>query len=133
MNKYFKSLAVFGSLMCALSCQKKDNTPVDLSKVIVKFVDPTDGQVFRTGDAIQVNTVVSYSGELAGMAVQIIDTATDSILFEDDQDTHTSVFSFSRSWVDTCTKPTVLQVKMLVFVANNTAVPAERSIYIKSE
>src|ERR1700748_3321535 len=128
MNKYIKNLAVFGSLMCVLSCQKKDNTPVDLSKVTVQFNSPAQGQVYHTGDTIQVNTLVSYPGEMAGMAVEITDSVKDSLLNEDDQDTHTGRFTFQREWIETCTKPTTLQVKILVFVANNTAVPAERSV-----
>lgn len=132
MNKYIKSLVAFVWIMSVLSCQKKDNTPVDLSNVTVQFNSPIQGQVYHKGDTIQVNTNVSYSGEIAGIAVEITDSVTDSLLFEDDQDTHTSNFAFQREWIDTCTTPTTLQVKILVFVSNDTKVPAERSVYIKS-
>src|SRR4051812_45045493 len=128
MNKYIKSFIAFALVACISSCQKKDNTPVDLSKVTVAFISPVDGQIYHTGDTININTNVSYIGEIAGIGIQIIDSATDSVLFEDDQDTHTDHFNFSSSWENTCTDATTLQVKILVFVANNTTEPAERSI-----
>ena len=132
MTKYIKNLLVFVLIAFVLSCQKKDNTPADLSKVTVAFISPVQGQVYHKNDTIQINTDVSYIGEIAGIGVQIKDSVTDSLLFEDNQDTHTGSFAFHREWVDTCSAATTLQVKILVFVANNTAVPAERSVYIKS-
>ncbi len=133
MNKYIKSLVAFALGACVLSCQKKDNTPVDLSKVTVAFISPTQGQTYHQGDTININTNVAYIGEIAGIGLQIIDSATDSTLFEADQDTHTDHFNFSSSWVDDYPTATTLQVKILVFVSNNTAVPAERSVYIKTQ
>ena len=132
MSLNFKNLIVFGLISFAMSCQKKDNTPVDLSKVTVDFTSLTAGQLFHKGDIIPVNVNVSYDAEIVGIGVQIIDSTTDSLVYEDDQDTHTNNFPFQRSWVDTFSSDATLQVKILVFVANNTTVPAIRSIYIKT-
>ena len=133
MSKITKSLAVFVLVACMASCQKKDNTPVDLSKVTVTFESPTAGHVYHTGDTVQINATVAYPAELAGIGVQIIDTAMDSVLFEDDQDTHTDHFSFQKKWIDDYPVAANLEVKIFVFVANNTKVPADRSIFISTQ
>ena len=130
----FKNLPVFVvAAFTIMSCQKKDNTPFDSTKVTVLFTSLTYGQVFHKGDTININTDVSYPGEIVGIGVQISDSTTGNLVYEDDQDTHTNDFPFQRSWVDTLANSTTLQVKILVFIANNTSTPAERVIYIRSE
>ncbi len=133
MNIKFKNLLVFACILISSSCQKKDDTPVDTTKVTVLFTSLTYGQVFHKGDAIPVNADVSYPGEIAGIGVQITDSTTDSLYYQDDQDTHTDHFLFQRSWVDTLSGSATLQVKIFVFLANNTAIPAQRVLYIRSE
>ncbi len=132
MNINLKNLLVFVPILFAVSCQKKDNTPFDSTKVTVLFTSLTYGQVFHKGDTVNVNADVSYPAEIVGIGVQISDSTTGNIVYEDDQDTHTNDFPFQRSWVDTCSLNETLQVKILVFVANNTSVPVARSIYIKT-
>ena len=129
----FKNILVFAVIACAMSCQKKDNTPVDTTKVSVLFTSLTYGQVFHTGDTIPLNMDVSYNAEMVGIGVQVTDSATDSLLFEDDRDIHTDHFQFQSEWVNDLSYSATLQVKVFVFLANNTAKPAERVIYIKSE
>lgn len=133
MTIKFKNLLVFACILIATSCQKKDNTPADTTKVTVLFTSLTYGQVFHKEDTVQVNADVSYPGEIAGIGIQITDSTTDSLYYQDDQDTHTNNFQFQRSWVDTLSGSATLQVKILVFLANNTSTPAQRVIYIKSE
>jgi hypothetical protein len=132
MKIIFKDLLVFVSLFCVMSCQKKDNTPADLSKVNVVFNSPFDGQTFHKGDTINFNSYVTYISELKGVGLEIIDTVSGSQLFEEDNDLHTDHFSIGGSWVDTVSDNKILQVKVSVFVASNTTVPAVRSIYIKT-
>jgi len=129
----FKNLLVFALFPLTMSCQKKDNTPVDTTKVTVLFNGLTYGQVFHKGDTIQVNANVSYPGEIVGIFVDISDSTTDSLYYQDNADIHTNNFLFQRSWVDTLSAAATLQIKITVFLANNTATPAVRSLYIKSE
>ena len=132
MNKYFKILLVFAWILVGLSCQKKDNTPGDRSKVTVTFTSPAPRQTYHKGDTVQVNTNVGYVSEILGIWVQIIDTATGEKLFEDNHDTHTDHFSFPTSWVDTLSDSATLQVKISVFVTNS-ATPAVRTTYFISK
>ncbi len=132
MNIKLKNLPVFAMLLLAMSCQKKDNSPADASKVTVVFASPVDAQTVHKGDTVNILADVSYYAEMSGIAVEIIDTAADSQLYEDDADTHTNHFSFQKQWIDNLDDSTTLQVKILVFMTNNTTIPAERSIYIKS-
>ncbi len=131
--KKFKNLLVFVMILFALSCQKKDNMPVDTTAVSVLFTDLTYGQVFHKGETIPVNALVSYPGEIVGVYADISDSASGTLFYEDNADTHTNNFDFKRSWVDTLSDATTLQVKITVFLANNTSKPAERVIYVKSE
>ncbi len=131
MNKIFKGLLVFILFNFIASCQKKDNTPVNLSKVSVVFANPATGQIFRKGDTVMINAVVTYISEINGLGLQIIDTAKGEILYSDDHDLHTDHFTLNGSWLDTLSNTTALQVKVSVFVANST-IPAVRTMYISS-
>jgi hypothetical protein len=131
INK-IKNLLVFALLTFAMSCQKKDNTPADTTLVTVLFTSLTYGQVFHKGDTIPVNALVSYPGEIVGVFADISDSATGELFYEDNADTHTDNFNFQRSWEDTLSSETTLQVKITVFLASNTSKPAERVIYVKS-
>ena len=131
MNNYFKNLLVFACILLALSCQKKDNTPADLSKIAVTFITPAAQQLYHKNDTVQINASVTYISEITGVGMQIIDSATDDVLFEDDHDLHTSHYSISESWVDTLSANATLSVVVTVFVANTTG-KAERSISFRS-
>ena len=131
MNKNFKNLLVFAWIPLAISCQKRDTTPADLSKVTVTFITPAPQQVYHKGDTVQISANVSYTSEITGIGVQIIDSATGSLLFENDHDLHTDHFALSESWVDTLSENTTLRLIVTVFVANTSA-KAERSIYFRS-
>ena len=132
MNSRYKNWPVFAILLFAMSCQKKDNSPADASKVTVVFASPVEAQTVHKGDTVDILTNVSYYAEMSGIAVEITDTATGNQLYEDNADTHSDHFTFQKQWVDDLNDSTMLQVKILVFMTNNTTVPAERSIYIKS-
>ena len=132
MNKNFKILVAFAWVFIVVSCQKKDTTPVDLSKVTVTFSNPAPGQVFHTGDTVQVNANVTYTGEILGIWIQIIDTTTGNKLFEDNHDTHTDHFLLPATWEDTFSSSATLQVRVSVFVANSP-IPAVRSDFFVSE
>ena len=131
MNNYLSKLLFIAWLPFVLSCQKTDSTPADISKVTVTFVSPVQHQVYHKGDTIQVNSDISYNSEIIGTGIQIIDSATDSVLFEDDHDLHTDHYAISETWVDTLSKSTTLNVVVTVFVAN-TPEKALRSIYVNS-
>jgi hypothetical protein len=132
MNNIFKSLLVFAPILLMLSCQKKDNTPADLSKVLVTFATPATQQVYHTGDTININANVTYASEIIGIGLQIIDTAKDSVLYDEDHDLHTDHFALSGSWINELSDSTTLELKVTVFVANS-AEKAERTIYFISK
>lgn len=110
---------VFASILLMASCQKKDTTPADLSKVTVTFASPLAGQVVHVNDTVQVSAEVSYNAEIIGVGIQIIDTATSDVVFAEDHDLHTDHYSIDESWVNTLTDSTVLCAKVTVFVANS--------------
>jgi hypothetical protein len=132
MNNNIKKLLVFAWIPLALSCQKKDTTPADLSKVAVIFSTPAAGQVYHKGDTVQISANATYTSEIIGLYVQVIDSASGSVLFEDNHDLHTDHYSFSESWADTLSKNKTLNVVVTVFVAN-TPEKTERRTYIISQ
>src|SRR4051812_42577792 len=103
MNTIFKNLVVFACILFTGSCQKKDDTPADLSKVSVAFASPSTQQVYHTSDTIHINAAVSYNAEIIGVGIEIVDSATDSVLFAEDHDLHTDHYTIDESWVNTLT------------------------------
>jgi hypothetical protein len=128
MNRIIKSFLVVAWVVLAASCQKKDTTPVDLSKVSVTFTNPKAGEIFHKGDTLRITAEVAYISEINGIGIQIIDTATGTVLLEEDHDLHMDHFTLPAEWADTLSESATLQVKVTVFVANST-MPAERSAY----
>ena len=123
---------VFACILFTVSCQKKDNTPADLSKVVVTFTSPAAQHVYHTGDAVHISADVSYNAEIVGVGIQIIDSATDSVLFAEDHDLHTDHYSVNESWANTLTDSATLYAKITVFVANSTD-KAERTVYFTTK
>lgn len=119
------------TLLSLASCQKKDETPVDLSKVSVIFTSPVSGHTYHKGEVVVITADASYISEITGIGVQVIDTASGDVVFEADHDLHTDHYTLDESWENTLADSAVVEVKVFVFVANSTTA-AERSVYFTS-
>jgi hypothetical protein len=132
VNTIIKSILAATCLLLIASCQKKDTTPVDRSKVTVSFNDPASGMIYHKGDTVQINASISYISEIVGVGVEIIDTTTGESLFEADHDLHTDHYTLSESWIDTVSDSRSLQVRVSVFVAHDTE-PAKQWAYFVTQ
>jgi hypothetical protein len=131
MTYLIRTAAVVIAVLLLASCQKKDTVTVDLSKVTVSYNQPLDGLTFHKGDTVNIDANISYTNEINGVKIEIIDTGADNIMYHDDQDLHTDRFNLRRSWVDTYSNTASLKVMITVAVANSTKF-AENSIHINS-
>ncbi|MDR3678626.1 MAG: hypothetical protein P4L41_01595 [Flavipsychrobacter sp.] len=111
-NKVVLIVLAIASLAYA-SCRKKSVTAENPSAVGITVQSPLKGQMYRKGDTVNMSFSVTYSGELHGYYVQLIDTATENVLYESAADIHNDHFSVQLQWVDTCT-----QVKNLQLILN---------------
>ncbi len=120
MNNYIKITITLAAIIAFAACQKKDLSPVDLNKVTVQYNTAINGKTFHKGDTITVDADIAYTSELNGVMLQIADSATDEILYLDDQDLHTDHFNLQRKWIDTCSTAATLKIIIKVAVANGT-------------
>jgi len=95
------------------SCRKKSAPVENPSAVGITVQSPLKGELYRKGDTVNMSFSVTYTGELHGYYVQLIDTATENVLYESAADIHNDHFSVQLQWVDTCT-----QVKNLQLIIN---------------
>ena len=114
------------------SCQKQDATVPDLSKVTVTYNTPINRLTFHKGDTVNIDANIGYTNEINGVMVQIIDSAADQVIFQDDQDLHTDKFRLQRTWVDTYANNARLKVVITTAIANGTKF-AENNIYFYTQ
>ncbi len=93
-----------------ISCRKKSVPAENPSAVGITVQSPLKGQLYRKGDTVNMSFSVTYTGELHGYYVQLIDTATENIMYESAEDIHDDHFSVQLQWVDTCTQAKNLQL-----------------------
>ncbi len=129
MNNYIKTTIIIAAVVFLASCQKKDISLGNLNNVTVQYKQAIDGKTFHKGDTVVIDADVAYTSEINGVMLQIADSATDVILYQDDQDLHTDHFNLQHEWVDTCTTAMTLKVIITIAVANGTEF-AENKIHV---
>lgn len=118
------SIALITTGILFNSCRKKSVPPENPSAVSISVASPQKGQVYHKGDTVNINFNVSYTTELHGYYVQLIDTTTLNVLYENAADIHNDHFSVQLQWVDTCSTAKNLQ---LIINANLDHVGTEAS------
>jgi hypothetical protein len=105
--------------LCITSCQKKDNTLIDASQVVINISSPQQNQTYHMGDTIQINADVTYPTELHGYEVKITDTVTGFIVYDDAVHVHDDHFSIQDKWVNTATQPQNLKLQLIALLDHN--------------
>lgn len=126
-----KKLIVLLSLCAVLvSCQKKDTTSADPTKVTWIVTSPATQQIFRSGDTIRMIAHVSYPSELHGYEIKITDSSSGNIVYDNAQHLHDDHFDISQVWVNTSTAAATLK---LLFTAeiDHDGTEADTAIYVK--
>ena len=132
MYNFIKITLLLLSIAVLTSCQKHDTSPADPDKVTVTYNTALNGLTYHKGDTVNIDATIDYTGEINGVMVAITDTATDNILYQDDQDLHTDRFNLQRSWVDTYANTANLKVVITVAIANGTKF-AENTVHFETQ
>lgn len=112
-------------------CQKKDNTEPDAAKVSITFDRPSEGQTFAQGDTLFFNAAISYTGELHGYDLSLVNNRDNSIIFEDQQHVHTDKVSIQRYWVNNLSQAADMTLKLTVKIDHDGR-EATKTIGLKS-
>jgi len=106
-----------------LSCQKKNETTADPAKVTINITSPAKGQVYHNGDSVSINADITYTTELHGYEVKIIDTSTGFVVYDQTEHVHDDHFSIRYTWADSVTKQTGLKLSIITAIDHdgNTA------------
>ncbi|XZF13152.1 MbnP family protein [Chitinophagaceae bacterium MMS25-I14] len=120
MNKSLIAYTIFAfSILFIASCQKKDDTTPDPSKVTITVLNPQDQQTISHGDTLHIDANITYPSELHGYEIQLTNTTTGEVLFDDDEHVHDDHFTIADMWVDTLNAPVTLQLKITVEIDHN--------------
>lgn len=117
-------------LLSAASCHKHHNPVADPAKVDIEFISPQSGQSFKKGDAVNIKANVSYTEELHGYEVLLINTATNTTLFTTEKHVHGGQFSINETWTDTLSAHADIKVNIKVAIDHGNI--TEKSVHIKS-
>ena len=101
------------------SCQKKDTTSPDPSKVAITISSPANGQIFHIGDTALLHATVSYPSELHGYEMKVTDSATGNVLFDADEHVHDDHFDISQSFVYADTVAATFRMELSVEIDHN--------------
>lgn len=128
---YKQILTAIATTVILASCHKEERTE-EPAKVDITISAPMDGQVFKSGDTVQITANGTSTGELHGYETQITDTATGTIVFDDEQHAHTDHFAVNSKWAGTVTGPVVLRVSVTAVVDHNGNT-VKKEVYFKME
>lgn len=114
-----QSILFITIILFAISCQKKDSTTPDPSKVAISISSPTGGQVFHLGDTVNMKASVSYPSELHGYEMKVTDSATGLVLFDADEHVHNDHFDIEQSFTYSDTIAATLKLELSVEIDHN--------------
>ncbi len=97
-------------VMGLFACSKKESTPVNTSDVSLSILSPTDGQTFKPGDSIHLLAKIGYNGILHGYEARVTDTASNGVLFDVVEHSHSDSFLIDQYFVVNGTDSLVLLV-----------------------
>ncbi len=100
MNTITKhTLASFMLALMLAACQKDRSIAPDPAQVIFDLRSPRSGQVFRSGDTVSIDAALRYPGQLHGYSLQLVDSATQMVLFDVARHIHSDSFRISEHWI----------------------------------
>ncbi len=100
------------------SCQKKDTTVAQPDKVVITVASPANGSIYRKGDQVVINAAVSYVSQLHGYSLKITDS-TGRELYYYDEHVHSDKVDISKTWTDTLSSNTGLQLEIIAEIDHN--------------
>lgn len=127
-----KNLAAVAAIVLASGCQKKSNDAANSAAVNISIQNPAEAQTFHNGDTVRINAHVTYSSELHGYEVKITDTATGTVLFDNEEHAHKDAFDISETWAANVTAATNAILSVAVSVDHNGTV-ARKEVGIRIE
>lgn len=127
-----KNLAAVAVIVLASGCQKKSNDAANSGAVNISIHNPVEAQTFHNGDTVRINAHVTYSSELHGYEVKITDTATGTVLFDNEEHAHRDAFDISETWTANVTAATNAVLSVAVSVDHNGTV-ARKEVGVRIE
>jgi hypothetical protein len=129
ITKYITITLLIATSLLYAACKKKSLPAVNPSAVTIIVASPQKGQLYHKGDTVNINFNVSYTTELHGYYLQLIDTATFRSLYESAEDIHNDHFSVQLQWVDTCS--TAKNLEMIISAnLDHTGTEASDTVWI---
>lgn len=100
MFKYINNIVITMLLAGLLSCQKNEVPPAQPDEVKIEITSPFEGQRYKPGDTVYIKGNVSYSNQLHGYIVRILD-ADNAVVYETEGHTHSSSIAVDEKWLNT--------------------------------
>lgn len=123
--KIILSLTVAVMLMAFSACQKEDNTVAKPDDVVITITSPQQGQVYKTGDVVEINAEINNTTKMHGIIVRIYD-ADGGTVFEKEQHSHTDVMTIAETWVDTLSQPVALTLEVIAVIEHDNLLKSEK-------
>jgi hypothetical protein len=122
----YKIILVMGALALG-SCQKRDSTTPDASKVVFTITSPTIGHTYQNGDSVRIKASISYPSELHGYEVRVTDVATNTIVYDAAEHGHSDRFDIDKAWVINGAAGMELKLELMATI-DHAGTVAEKSI-----
>lgn len=106
-------------LMGAIACQKKEEVTVQPEKVTVTVTSPTEGQVVRKGETLNIIANISYITQMHGYIVRIVDPITGQLYYQAEGHTHGDAVNIDEQWTDSISTSTQLQLEITAVIDHN--------------
>ncbi len=117
--KNYISITIFIAIMAGLlSCQKKEEVPLQPDEVKIVVTTPQEGQIYKWGDTVFIRGNISYTGQLHGYIARITDEQG-AILYEGEGHTHGSNLPVNEQWVNMVNKASQLRLELTTVIDHN--------------
>lgn len=101
------------------ACQKADTTPAQPDKLNVAISSPTNGEMFKKGDIVNIKADVSYITQLHGYVLEIWDKSSGKLLYETEEHVHSDKIAIDEQWTDTIDNNTDLMLKLTTIIVHD--------------
>ena len=127
--KFKYVLVVMIVTLAMSSCKKKKDTmQANVSAVTISVLSPVEGHIYSSGDTVYVKASIGYAGMLHGYEIRVTDTATDAVLFDVAEHSHSDSFVVDDYFVVSGTEEIVLLLDVRAEVEHGGEI-AERQLY----
>lgn len=108
-----KNISLFTSLLLLAACQKKDDTGFHAEQLKINIEKPLSGQSFGKGDTVFIKATATYTTELHGYELSLLQSDSSEI-WSLDEHLHGSNFAIDTFWVNDRDTDETLRLQLTV-------------------